>query len=180
MCGIYTCAAFSSCNVKPLNSVIDTPPQEEPSSSMVFFIDGNLPEIGEFSGKTQERFYPDYTPDFIPSDSYGKIIPFTGKYKIFQEDITEINSPVRMGYSEMGFCDENGKIIMDASSKNRNIYFTESSDGFGFYNLSVTDQPEKEVPDDVYIPQKTYVIPESGECALSWDKTPGLTRQRTV
>ncbi len=130
-----------------------------------FRIHGELPEIGEFSGKN-ERFYEEYTPDFIPSDSYGKIIPFTGKYKIFQEDITEINSPVRMGYSEMGFCDENGIIIMDASSKSRNIYFTESNDGFGFYTLSVTDQPEAEVPDDVYIPQKTYIIPESGKWCL--------------
>ncbi|MBR3995924.1 MAG: hypothetical protein IKI97_11690 [Clostridia bacterium] len=143
----------------------ETANQQTENGALRFYIDGDLPDIGEFQSKP-ERYYKDYTPNFIPSKEYGRIIPFTGKYKIFQEDITEINSPVRMGYSEMGFCDENGKIIMDASSKNRYISFTESSDGFGFYTLSVTDQPEKEVPDDVYIPQKTYIIPESGEWCI--------------
>ena len=164
MCGIYTCACFSSCNVKPSKTVIDTPPQEEPSSSMVFFIDGNLPDIGEFSGKTQERFYPDYTPDFIPSDAYGKIIPYVGEYRIFSSPEPEYET--RMGYSSYGFCTEDGKIVMDASSKNRNIYYIQSNDGFGFYSLSVTDEPEKEEPDDVYIPLKSFIIPESGEWCI--------------
>lgn len=143
----------------------ETANQQTENGALRFYIDGELPDIGEFQSKP-ERYYEEHTPDFIPSEEYGKIIPFTGKYKIFQEEITDINSPVKMGYSDMGFCDENGKIIMDADSKNRYIYFTDGGDGFGFYTLSVTDEPEKEVPDDVYIPQKTYIIPESGQWCI--------------
>lgn len=140
----------------------------EKSSSPVFYIDGELPDIGDFKS-SPERYYSEYTPYFIPSDKYGRILPYTGKYKIFSagEDIYGVT---KTGYSDLGFCDADGKIIMDADSRNRNITYYESNDGFGFYLLSVTDKPENEMQDDVYIPQKSFLIPENGKWCLELDR----------
>ncbi len=124
-----------------------------------FRIDGELPEIGEFSGKTK-RFYEEYTPDFIPSDEYGKIVPYVGSYKIFSNGETEYE--MKMGYSTYGFCTEDGRIVMDASAKNNYISYTATNDGFGFYTLSIIDNRDLQVEDDVFLPQRTLIIPETG------------------
>ncbi len=130
-----------------------------------FRINSELPDIGKFTG-TSERFYPDYTPDFIPSEEYGRIIPFTGSYKVYSSDFAE---NTKIGYSTYGFCTEDGKIVMDAADKNQNVFYYRSNDGFGFYNLSIVDNPQDQTPDDIFIPQKTVVIPESGAWSLNFE-----------
>lgn len=168
----FLLAIFTSCTVneKSADNTQTHLPDTQTSASVAsvpeFRIDGELPDIGTFSGKP-ERFYSEYTPYFIPSDKYGRILPYVGSYKIFSNN--EPGYGVKQGYSSYGFCTEDGRIIMDAASENRDIYYTKTNDGFGFYRLSITDDTAAEVPDDIYVPQRSMLIPETGEWCIELD-----------
>ena len=94
--GIYICITLGGCTFNTTNTKNNEPQlsKDEAIISTGFFIDGELPDIGDFTGKRTERFYSEPTYEFIPSDTYKKIIPFVSNYKVFQSDITDINSPV--------------------------------------------------------------------------------------
>lgn len=133
-----------------------------------FSIPGELPDIGEFSGKKQrDRFYDEYTPDFIPSKEYGKIIPYIGGYKEYTNN--DESWKVTSSFPSYGFCTPDGKIVMDASSKTANIYYRETYDGFGYYTVYLNMKQRKDAPDEFYA-EEQLIIPESGEWCLKLDK----------
>lgn len=143
-------------------------PPKETSAYMpyIFTIEGELPDIGAFSGKAkQERFYEAYTPDFIPSDEYGEIIPYIGGYKTYS---TTGKTPIDEEYATYGFCTLDGRIVMDASSKNHYISYRESDDGFGYYTVSRGIAQRDDAPDEYYTVE-TLIIPRSGEWCLTLD-----------
>ena len=101
----------------------------------VFYIDGELPEIGEYSGKNSAgRFYDSYTPVFLPSDDYGTVIPFIGSNKIFRPS-SEFEYGFSGQFRKMGFCTPDGRIVMDASGAYSDISHHVSADGFEYYTL---------------------------------------------
>jgi len=145
------------------NDTSDIRQKDKTDASPVFYIDGELPDIGEFSG-TSERFYKEYTPNFIPSDEYGKVIPYIGSYRTFSNNETKY--PINIGYSSYGLCTVDGRIVMDASDAVRNITCMKTNDGFCFYTMSITENQELETEDDIYLPQKTVILPESGKWSI--------------
>lgn len=136
-------------------------------SSNEFIIIGPLPDIGEFSGNLQnDRFHDEVTYDFIPSDEYGKIIPYIGSYKVYETPKEEGSDwHTEMGYCSYGFCNPDGKIVMDASTKNTYINYRETNDGFGFYTLTREMLPVDDAPDE-WLPSETYVIPLDGSWVI--------------
>ena len=126
----------------------------------------SLPEIGEFSGKTQGgRFYEDITYDFVPGDEYGKIIPYVGSYR-FYETPKDNSWYTKMGYATYGFCTLDGRIVMDASEKNTFVNHIQTEDGFGFYTVHREERQKEDAPDE-FLPSETLVIPDSGKWFLS-------------
>lgn len=150
----------------------NVPPSE---TKLEFRLEGGLPDIGKFDG-TPDRFYEEYTPDFIPSEEYGRIIPYTGSYKIFTSN--DFGQETRIGYSSYGFCTEDGRIVMDASDRNTGIYYTKTNDGFGFYRLTITDDYGTEELDDIYMPQRSFIIPESGKWCIELDKNSWISEAK--
>ena len=139
-------------------------PQKVTDAPYIFTIGGELPEIGEFSGKQkQQRFYDVYTPDFIPSDEYGAIIPYIGSYKTY---FTDGENPIGEEYAAYGFCTLDGRIVMDASNINHFISYRETDDGFGYYTLSRSIAQREDAPDEYYA-EETLIIPGSGEWCLT-------------
>ncbi|MBQ7821614.1 MAG: hypothetical protein IJ391_04965 [Clostridia bacterium] len=141
-----------------LTACESTEPAKEVSTP-VFTVNGELPDIGKFSAsKPQERFYKEYTPEFIPSDDYGEIIPFIGNRKtyttsrFFGEKGTNVYS--------YGFCTPDGKIVTDSSPHNY-IELLSTDNGFEYYYMSVTDDSH-----DTYYPRE-YFIPKSGKWCLA-------------
>lgn len=153
---------LSSCTV-PVKPADDAVP--------AFHIDGALPEIGQFSGNAQySRFFHEHTPEFIPSDEYGRVIPFIGSSKEYftpKREQEEYNYSMSSKYNSYGFCTEDGRIVMDANSNINYISHNVTEDGFGYYTWSVMpEQDENTIPDDVYIGNKSYFLPDSGEWIL--------------
>ncbi len=127
-----------------------------------FKIEGELPRIDEFSGSLGgTRFYKKYTPDFIPSDKYGRIIPYIG---VGKEYYTESNNAGGR-YHAYGFCTTDGKIVTDAAP-NTSIHMTTTDDGFDFYNMSRTFANENGY-DENYI---QYIIPTDGSWMIEVPK----------
>lgn len=130
----------------------------------MFYINGELPEIGEFSGKDKGgRFYNEYTPDFIPSDLYGTVIPYISSVKEYTvaEDEEWSSSSV---YCTYGLCNEEGRIIMDPQSSLENAFHHESPDGFGYYELDFMDESAYDSPNFGAFPVgKRFLIPDSGK-----------------
>lgn len=135
-------------------------------SPNVFSVD-SLPDIGRFSGLSGEKhFYDEPVYDFIPSDEYGKIVPFVGTYRVFETPKEEGSDwHAKQGYSTYGFCTLDGKTVMDASDKNAYVYFRQTDDGFGFYTLTREILPKDDAPDE-YLPNETYIIPLDGSWCL--------------
>ncbi len=135
---------------------------DDSENKIVFYIDGELPDIGEFSGsKKTEHFHGAYTPDFIPSDDYGEIIPYIGEYKIYSTS-GETDWHAEQGYASYGFCTPDGKIVMDASEKNSHINYFERDDGFGYFTVSRNIAQKEDAPDEYYA-SETLLIPRSGK-----------------
>lgn len=162
---------FVLCACVQVNSPANT---EETVLRDVFIIQGELPDIGEFSGNMQHgRFYEEYTPDFIPSDKYGKIIPYIGNYKEYSNN--DSSNEITNGYPSYGFCTTDGKIVMDASSKTVGIYYRETYDGFGYYTVSRNMKQREDAPDESYAEEK-LVIPVSGEWCIRLDKNESVSQ----
>ncbi len=136
-----------------------------------FYIKGELPDIGSFSGNLNAgRFYENFTDDFIPSDEYGEIIPFVGSSRVFgTKSDNDSDWHAEQSYSTYGFCTPDGKIVMDASDKNTYIFYNESEDGFGYYTLTQEVEQREDAPDE-YLPGKCFIIPTSGRWVIEYDK----------
>ncbi len=116
-----------------------------------FFIKGELPDIGEYSnGEIFSRFYESFTPNFIPSDKYGMIIPFIGKNKDYYLKDTQTNDQYSTNYSFYGFCTPDGRIVMDAGAYD-NVYLTTTDDGFSYYTLTTFSEYD-EIAKQIIIP----------------------------
>ncbi len=140
-------------------------------STPVFNIDGELPDIGEFTGnKPQERFYEEYTPDFIPSDEYGELIPFIGNKKTYTKTFSY--DTLHRDHYSYGLCTANGKIVMDASSEVIGIKYYETNDGFEYYVIERrVDITDENAYDDFKSTTRT-VIPKNGTWCIDLD--PGI------
>lgn len=139
----------------------------------VFYIDGELPDIGDFSGsKKQEHFHGEYTPYFIPCDSYGEIIPYIGNYKIYKT--TDADWLAEQGYASYGLCTPDGRIVMDASEKNYHVNYFETDDGFGYYTVSRNLRAKNDAPDEYY-PGETLLIPKDGKWCKTLDSSTWLS-----
>lgn len=121
--------------------------------------DSDISETDVFSGKKYyKRIYDEYKMEFLPSDDYGKILPFVGKAKVYNtSDEEDYNtSEVYMTY---GFCTTDGRIITDPSSDIAYVYHDCSKDGFGYYCL---------VPDSES--GRSVLIPDDGTWALELEE----------
>jgi len=175
---VIACIMLCSCT---RNANIDIANTEGEKTQVVknvkstFYIDGELPDIGSFSGVEQyERFYEEYTPDFIPSDKYGKIMPYIGNIKVYKtpsQSGDESGFEASSTYASYGFCTLDGKIVMDARSDINYVSRGTTEDGFSYYQFSFSPKSDgKEVYDDVFMPQRSMVIPESGEWCLELER----------
>ncbi len=133
------------------------------STEPIFYIDGELPDIGSFNTVT-ERFYTEYTPDFLPSDEYKEIIPYIGACKSFKTVDDEFNDALNC-YA-YGFCTPEGKIVMDASFDTTGIHYVTTDDGFGYYSVSRTIDPEKYEIVDEYTQTHSYIVWRDGSKCL--------------
>ncbi len=134
-----------------------------------FYIIGELPDIGSFSGlEKYKRFYEEYTPYFIPSDEYGEIIPFIGKCKIYETPKYEESSfSASSMYSSYGFCTKDGRVVMDANSNIQHISYHETDDGFGCYQYSVLNVNKDDPYEfEVYGPHSSFLVPKSGKWCI--------------
>lgn len=112
------------------------------SSPYVFMIDGELPDIGKFSGNSHDSYFDEPVYDFVPGD-YGKMIPYLGAVKDFGD----------MKRYSYGLCDENGKIIMNASRKTRGIVYNDDGEGRSVFSITVKDEDTEDteaIYDDYY------------------------------
>ncbi len=165
---LLLCAlALTSCNTIR-NASVDENVNDKTDISNVFYISGELPEIGDFSGKQKKHFYGEYTPEFVPSTEYGLVLPYVGSYKVFKSsDMDSWN--ISQGYASYGFCLEDGTIVMDASEENEYLHYNETDDGFGYYTLTRNTSRKTDAPDE-YMPGEQYVIPESGKWCMKLEK----------
>lgn len=129
-----------------------------------FWINGEFPTIGEFSGKV-DRFYAEYTPDFIPSKEYGMVIPYMTNYKEYSTG--EGETAFRSSFGEYGFCTADGRIVMDASSHIRYISRATSPDGFSYYDVSLKNLDSEDY--DVFYGEAHWLLPVSGEWRICLD-----------
>jgi len=162
---------YSCSNVAPPdNSAVVTDDVERTEKPPVFYIDGELPEIGEFTGKSQkDRFYNEYTPYFIPSDMYGTVLPYIGGVKEYKTTYDE-EWVETMIYCSYGLCNAEGKIIMDAQEAIDNAYHHVSPDGFGYYQLNFMDESAYDEPKEMYPVGKSVLVPDHGKWMLELPK----------
>lgn len=140
-------------------------PQNDISSQTppnTFYIKGGLPDIGEFTGKIQDRFYEEYTPYFIPSQEYGSIVPYIGS----QKEYSTSDGWGRQRYFSYGFCTPEGKIVMDAYDKIDYISSSTTKDGFSYYYMTIRQTSLS----SFLAPDKALIIPESGAWCIEIDK----------
>lgn len=147
----------------------ETKEPEVQTVKSAFYIKGELPDIGSFSGSEKyKRFYEEYTPYFIPSDKYGEIIPFIGKSKIYETPKYEKSSfSASSMYSSYGFCTKDGRVVMDANPDIQHISYRETDDGFGCYQYSVLSVNKDDPYEfEVYGPHSSFLVPKSGKWCI--------------
>ena len=178
ICVLTLCLLLASCseNKNETESIKESGGETIEVSANEFRIVGELPDIGEFSAAdSKDRFHDGPVYDFIPSDEYGKIIPYIGSYKVYETPKEEGSDwHTEMGYCSYGFCTPDGKIVMDASDKNTYINYRETNDGFGFYTLSREMNPVDDAPDE-WLPSETYVIPLDGSWVIKLSSSSWVT-----
>ena len=166
------CLLLASCSSETEQS---TPKGEENPEKVIyeelspneFKIIGDLPDIGEFSGKSDAgRFYDEITYDFIPSDEYGTVVPYVDSYRVYETEGSDWH--IEQSYGSYGFCTPDGKIVMDASYRNAYVNYNETDDGFGYYVMSREINVKDDAPDE-YMPSEQLVIPKDGSWCLTLD-----------
>lgn len=135
---------------------------DSPVDPNVFYLD-SLPDIGEFKTYDSGLEAP---LDFVPSNSYGEVLPYVGSYRIFEtpkRDGEEWHA--EQGYASFGLMTPDGRVVMKASDKNTYINYSLTDDGFGFYTLTREIMPKDDAPDE-YMPSEIYIIPRDGSWCL--------------
>ncbi len=155
---LFTAALLTSCAKLPPTE-LDTQHDILPPSKTEFSSNGELPDIGKFSGNQTPHFYGEYTADFIPNDEYGTLIPFVSSYKIYSESSESVSG---YEYCTYGLCTTDGRIVMDAPQNTNEIYAERTDDGFEYYTLSFYEN----TADDSYIPTKSLLIPKDGSWSI--------------
>ncbi len=155
---------LTSCQI-----VEKTAMSQNDDESKTFYIEGELAEIGDFSGNLQnKRYYNEYTTEFLPSEDYKTVLPFVSKTVRYQtSQIGENDFKASRLYNSYGFCTVDGKIVMDARDDIENVFYNETPDGFGYYIASISkNDNENLMPDDVFISTTSLLIPKSGKWCL--------------
>ncbi len=124
---------------------------KKPCDTPYFHIDGELPDIGEYSGKLH-LFDENVDESFRPCDDYGLILPFVGRAKPYLSDYG-----MEQTYYTYGFVDSEGRVVMLPSDNTENISYNESADGFGYYTVMLKIENEEEMT-----PTDSILIPSSG------------------
>ena len=132
----------------------------------------SLPDIGDFSGNDKrDKFSDNVTDDFVPSDEYGKIVPFIGSYRVFETpNRKESDWHTEQGYASYGFMTTDGKTVMEPSDKNSYISYQETDDGFGYYVVNREARQRPDAPDE-YIWGEILVIPIDGSWCISFGES---------
>ena len=114
---------------------------EEQDAPPTFRIEGELPDIGEYSGKAQVKYHENAGEEFVPDESYGKLLPFIGRIKVFSGN--EFGYGTSIAYSSMGLCTENGEIVVSPFDGNvsLNDYYKE----FPHYELMAYSDEDAEL-----------------------------------
>ena len=154
---------LTSCGINIKNTPNQSVTNSQRDNKNTFYINGELPDIGEFSLNIH-RFYDEYTPNFIPSDEYGEILPFIGKSKLYQTSYDDGFYASQI-YSSYGFCTVDGKIVCDANENYESVYYTCTDDGFGYYTVREINNETPEDYDTFEI-SNTLIIPQSGKWVL--------------
>ena len=116
---LLLCAALlslSSCTAQKV---------EEENASPFFRIEGELPDIGEYSGKAQAKYHEKAGEEFVPDESYGTLLPFIERVKVFSGN--EFGFGASVAYPSVGLCTENGQIVVSPfdGSVSYNGYYKE-------------------------------------------------------
>lgn len=94
------------------------PPTENPYAPIGdenTFLLPALPDIGEYEAGDAERWYKEYTPDLIPSEQYGTLVPYVGRafhFRTPEDERNEYNDNSVTRYS-YGLCTMDGVIVTD-------------------------------------------------------------------
>lgn len=134
-----------------------------------FYLPDGLPEIGEFSGAKNNRFYDTIQTEFVSSDDYGLVLPYIAQSRVF-ETPKEEEWRTQMRYSSYGICNADGKIIADPpQGKSQYIGYNESEDGFGVYCITSTESDSVRENDEFFFSDYTF-IPINGKWSMSFDE----------
>lgn len=126
------CLALTACAVaepppapEPEPEALDEPPKAEPAYEIgenEFRLD-SLPELAAFEPFTDHysRYYDEYMDHLLPRDDYGTLYPFIGD--MIGQDYFQQN--------RYGFCDSQGRIVVDAVYQN--VYRQEDEGAGEFY-----------------------------------------------
>ena len=131
---------------------------KETTPSLSFEIEGELPDIGSFSKDTVKTyFFEGVTSEFVPSDSYGKIMPFIGNVKKYTPR-DEHGFPFGYSFNSYGFCTADGRIIADVNPR---ISLVEHrfEDEFGLYVVTEQTGFDKCLE---FTDTKVWITPEDG------------------
>ncbi len=88
------------------------PPATPVGDENTFYLDA-LPDIGEYDSGEPKRWYEEYTPEFIPRDDYGLLLPYAGERRVFYEP-QGIEEDFAVDRWKFGLCTEDGRVVTDA------------------------------------------------------------------
>ena len=98
----------------------------------VFKIEGELPDIGEYSGKETVKYHKNASDDFVPDEGYGVLVPFFGRSKQF--DGESFGADIKMTYSSQGLCTQDGQIVL--SPINGYVSYNDYYEEFPYYEIT--------------------------------------------
>ncbi len=163
---VFSSMLLVSCTGDPVKDIVEEEPEDvssvysEYDKPYAFKIDGELPDIGEFSGISNYGSYhdkPEY--GFIPGNYGERLLPYVGSVKDFGY----------MKCSSYGFCDESGKIVMDASYDYSSVTEHYDDDGNMMYSLNV-NMTKDEYYDDAFLAGGTILVDGKGRWALALER----------
>ena len=121
-----------------------------PSGSPVFRLE-ELPDIGEYSGKSSASFHENASEEFVPDENYGTLLPFIGRIKEFEGN--SFGADISIAYSKMGLCTADGKIVVEPFDGT--VSYNDYYEAFPYYQLTPYSEEASEMmmqPDSVILP----------------------------
>ena len=108
------CGRAAEPTVAPTEADLPTAsPPATPVGDENTFILSSLPDIGEYDSGEPKRWYEEYTPELIPGDDYGLLLPYAGERKLFYEP-QGIEEDFAVDRWKFGLCTEDGRVVTDA------------------------------------------------------------------